>query len=121
MTTRNEMTVRSQLLSACCPPSDNAEHHELRPEQISLFKVPLRCEAATGLGCGVKAKPILQALAHQPAGAPAGLNRGGTVVSGLWGQGVVCVLRRGNVRLILAVGGACPRGTPGAAPGGGAW
>src|SRR5438876_799812 len=43
MTTRNEMTARSQLLSACCASPDNAEHHELSPEQISLFKVPLGC------------------------------------------------------------------------------
>src|SRR3989442_14221859 len=55
--------------------------------QISLFKVPLRCEAATGLGCGVKPKPILQGFGHQPAGAQAGLNPGGWCRAAVWGAG----------------------------------
>ena len=102
MTTRYEMTARSKLLSACCAPRVDAEHHEFPPEQISLFKVPLGCEAAAGLGCGVKAKPILQALARQPAVAQAWLNRGGTMIAVLWGESVVPDLRGEHVRSILA-------------------
>ena len=83
--------------------------------QISLFKVPLRCEAATGLGGGVKAKPILQALAHQPAVAQAWLNRGGTLIAVLWRQGVVSDLRREHVRSILAEQGLSARELTGAA------
>src|SRR5258705_1622432 len=50
-------------------------HRELHPAQISLFKIGLGCEAAAGLGCGVKAKPILQALTRDPVVAQAWLNR----------------------------------------------
>src|SRR6266849_3690128 len=109
MTTTHEVTARSRLSSACCASPDNADHHELPLEQISLFKVPLRCEAATGLGCGVKAKPILHALAHQPAVAQAWLNRGGTLIAVLWREGVVSDLRREHVRSILAEQGLSAR------------
>jgi len=115
MTTGNEMTARSQLLSACCPPSDNAEHHELRPEQISMFKVPLSCEAAAGLGCGVKAKPILQNLARQPFVAQAWLHHDGTIVAVLWEEGIDPEFRGERVRSILAEQGLAARELLGAA------
>src|SRR2546422_10851875 len=102
MTTRYEMTARSKLLSACCAPRVDAEHHEIRPEQISLFKVPLGCEAAGGLGCGVKAKPILQALARQPAVAQAWLNRSGTIIAVLGRESAVPKVGGEYVRSILA-------------------
>jgi len=115
MTTRHEMTATSESLSACCAPPDNAEHHELRPEQISLFKVPLSCEAAAGLGCGVKAKPILQALACQPAVAQAWLNRSGTIIAVLWRESVVPKVGGEHVRSILAEQGLAARELAGAA------
>jgi hypothetical protein len=90
------------LLSASCAPPDYAEYHELTPEQIGLFKVPLGCEAAAGLGCGVKAKPILQALACQPAVAQAWLNRSGTMIAVLWRESVVPKVGGEHVRSILA-------------------
>src|SRR6266478_6252134 len=115
MTTRHEMIVGSELLSACCAPTDDAEHHELRPEQISLFKVPLGCEAAGGLGCGVKAKPILQALACQPAVAQAWLNRSGTIIAVLWRESAVPKAGGEHVRSILAEQGLAARELAGAA------
>jgi hypothetical protein len=115
MTTRHEVTARSRLLSACCAPPDYAEHHELTPEQIGLFEVPLGCEAAAGLGCGVKAKPILHALARQPAVAQAWLNRGGTIVAVLWRESVIPDVRGEHVRSILAEHGLAARELTGAA------
>ena len=115
MTTRHEMTATSESLSACCAPPDNAEHHELPPEQISLFKVPLSCEAAAGLGCGVRAKPILQALAGEPAVAQAWLNRGGTIIAVLWRESVVPKVGGEHVRFILTEQGLAARELAGAA------
>src|SRR5213593_1097786 len=87
----------------------------LAPEQISLFKVPLGCEAAAGLGCGVKAKPILQALARQPAVAQTWLNRSGTSIALLWREGVVTKVQSEHVRSILAEQGLAARELSGAA------
>jgi hypothetical protein len=109
------MTARSKLSSACCAPPDDAEHHELPWQQISLFKVPLGCEAAAGLGCGVKAKPILQALARRPAVAQAWLNRGGTIIAVLWREGVVPKVQSEHVRSILAEQGLAAQELTGAA------
>ena len=106
---RHEITAKLELSSACCTPRDNAEHHELPPEQIRLFKVPLGCEAVAGLGCGVKAKPILQALARDPAVAQAWLNRSGTMIAVSWAQSVVPDLRGELVRSILAEQGLAAR------------
>jgi hypothetical protein len=82
---------------------------------VSLYKVPLGCEAAAGLGCGVKAKPILHALARQPAVAQAWLNRGGTIVAVLWREGVIPDMRGEHVRSILAEHGLAARELAGAA------
>lgn len=102
MTTRHEVTARSRLSSACCAPPDDADHHELTRERIGLFKVPLSCEAAAGLGCGVKAKPILQALARAPDVAQAWLNRAGTMIAVLWRESAASDRRVEHVRSILA-------------------
>jgi hypothetical protein len=36
-------------------------------DRISLFSVPLRCEAAPDIGCGPISKPILLQLEREPA------------------------------------------------------
>lgn len=109
------MTANPQLPSACCARSADAEHHELTPERISLFKVPLGCEAAAGLGCGVRAKPILQTLACQPGVAQAWLNRNGTIVAVLWEEGIDSEVRGERVRSILAEQGLGAQALVGAA------
>jgi hypothetical protein len=80
-----------------------------------MFKVPLGCEAAAGLGCGVKAKPILQGLAREPDVAQAWLNRGGTMIAVLWGEGVAPKGRGERVRSILVQQGLAARELTGAA------
>jgi hypothetical protein len=113
--TRHEMTARSELLSACCAPRVDLERQELSPVQISMFKVPLGCEAAAGLGCGVKAKPILQGLAREPDVAQAWLNRGGTIIAVLWREGVASKGRGEHVRSIVVEQGLAARELTGAA------
>jgi hypothetical protein len=53
-------------------------------EQISLFKVPLRCPAAPQIGCGSHAKPILLELERDSSVSQAWLNRTGTTIAVVW-------------------------------------
>jgi len=53
-------------------------------DRISLFTVPLRCEAAPEIGCGPISEPILLQLEREPAIAQAWLNDTGTVLAVVW-------------------------------------
>lgn len=53
----------------------------IAPDRISLFTVPLRCEAAPDIGCGPISKPILLQLEREPAISEAWLNGTGTVLA----------------------------------------
>lgn len=109
------MSANTRLPSTCYAQPADAGRHELTRERISVFKVPLRCEAAVGLGCGVKAKPILQTLARQPAVVQAWLNRHGTIVAVLWAEGIDPKVRGERVGSILAEQGLAARELVGAA------
>jgi hypothetical protein len=50
-------------------------------ERISLFQVPLKCEAAPQIGCGSISKPILLELERDPAVREAWLNKTGTIIA----------------------------------------
>lgn len=52
-----------------------------RADRVSLFQVPLTCEAAPQIGCGRMSKPILLELERDPGIREAWLNRTGTVVA----------------------------------------
>ena len=52
-------------------------------DRISLFTVPLRCEAAPDISCGPISKPILLQLESERAIAEAWLNGTGTVLEGV--------------------------------------
>ena len=47
------------------------------PSRVSVFEVRLQCEAAPEIGCGLKAKPLLQDLERLPGIEQAWLNRTG--------------------------------------------
>jgi hypothetical protein len=69
---------------------------------ISVFEVRLRCEAVPEIGCGVRAKPVLHDLEHQPGVGEAWLNRAGNLIA-VVGTKKGCgsaleVLRRHRVR-----------------------
>jgi hypothetical protein len=49
------------------------------PDQISLFRVPLRCGMAPEIGCGSLARPLLMALERTPGITEAWLNQAGTL------------------------------------------
>lgn len=67
----------------------NAPATQNRPtdSEIAFFRVPLGCEAATGLGCGTVATPVLVELECQPGVREAWLNRDGTVLGIVWADG----------------------------------
>jgi len=49
--------------------------------KFSVFKVRLRCEAAPKIGCGVRAKPVLQDLERVPGLREAWLSRDGNLIA----------------------------------------
>lgn len=53
-------------------------------DTTSVFRVPLACESAPQIGCGLRAKPVLQALERDPAVAEARLNRAGNLLAVVW-------------------------------------
>jgi len=53
-------------------------------QNVSFYKVPLVCNAATSIGCGSRSKPILLALEKQPEIERAWLKRDGTVIGIVW-------------------------------------
>jgi hypothetical protein len=53
----------------------------ISPDQVSLFRVPLRCGTAPEIGCGSLARPLLVALERTPGITGAWLNREGTLLA----------------------------------------
>jgi len=51
---------------------------------ISFFSVPLVCEAASHIGCGTRARPVLAELEREPGVREAWLSRDGTVLGVVW-------------------------------------
>ena len=100
---RSAASANSKLLSsACCAPAAEADHPSLDTARLSFFRVPLGCEAAKGLGCGIKAKPVLNALADHPDVRHAWLNRNGTIVAVLWDEVAGSASRGEQVHSVLA-------------------
>src|ERR1700722_938976 len=50
-------------------------------DQVSLFRVPLRCGMAPEIGCGSLARPLLVALEHTPGITEAWLNQTGMLLA----------------------------------------
>lgn len=96
------MSASTTFSSACCAQPADGNHRLLAPDCISFFAIRLGCEAARGLGCGVKAKPVLQALTRQPGATEAWLNRNGTLVALLWEDAVDARAACERVRSLLA-------------------
>jgi hypothetical protein len=51
------------------------------PDQVSLFRVPLRCGMAPEIGCGSLARPLLVALERTAGITEAWLNQAGTMLA----------------------------------------
>jgi hypothetical protein len=54
------------------------------PHHVTFYRVPLVCEAASHLGCGTLAKPVLLAIEDETAVREAWLNRKGTMLAVVW-------------------------------------
>jgi hypothetical protein len=50
----------------------------------TIYRVPLMCPAARGLGCGSRAKPVLLDLQKRPAVEEAWLNKTGELLAVIW-------------------------------------
>jgi hypothetical protein len=67
-----------------CGPSCFARFNAARgPEggEVAVFRVRLRCEAAQHIGCGLRAKPVLQDLECLPSIREAWLSRAGNLIA----------------------------------------
>ena len=60
------------------------QKRSIAAERISLYTVPLVCKSAPELGCGSRAKPILQELERTSSVGEAWLNRRGTLMAIVW-------------------------------------
>jgi hypothetical protein len=82
---------------------------EVKADRISLFDVPLRCEAAPEIGCGSRSKPILLELERDPIVAEAWLNGTGTVLAVVWTEASSRELRTKAIQSVLEKNGTMVR------------
>ena len=101
MSRRKPSTQQRTVTPACCAEAGDGERLRSSADRLSLFKVALGCEAAAGLGCGVKAKPIVQKLARLAAVEQMWLSRNGAMLAVLWAGIVDGKARDESVRAIL--------------------
>ena len=77
------------LLACCClwvSQTALAEEPPVNADRVDFYRVPLMCPAARGLGCGMRAKPILIELERTPAVAEAWLDHNGETLAVVWGD-----------------------------------
>lgn len=75
------------LLACCClwvAQIALAEETPVNADQVDFYRVPLMCPAARGLGCGMRAKPILIELERASPVAEAWLDHGGETLAVIW-------------------------------------
>jgi hypothetical protein len=77
-----------------------------KTDRVSLFEVPLRCEAAPEIGCGSRSKPILRELEREPVISEAWLNGTGTVLAVVGTEGSTRDSRSKAIQTILERNGA---------------
>ena len=62
--------------------------HEIEPQKdITFYQTNLVCAAATDIGCGTRAKPMLAAFVEHPDVEEAWLNHAGTIIAVVWKEG----------------------------------
>ncbi len=65
---------------------------------VALYQVPLMCPAASGLGCGSRAKPILLDLEKRPGVEAAWLNEAGDILAVVW----TCTIGAAEQQAVIA-------------------
>lgn len=71
-------------------------------DNISFYKVPLVCKAASHIGCGSRSKPILLDLEKSEDIKEAWLNRQGTVIAVVWYENSTLEARKDVVTEVFA-------------------
>lgn len=99
-------------------------------ESESIFRVPLACEAVPQIGCGLRAKPVLQSLERNPAVHEARLHRDGRLLAVTWARKdgdaaarrrVLSTLRRRGSKVVLLRGAAREKALKDLAAGASSW
>lgn len=75
------IAISAIALNSC---SSGTARETTSKENISFYDVPLVCPAATQIGCGSRAKPVLLEMEKNSAIKEAWLNRAGTVYAIVW-------------------------------------
>ena len=68
---------------------------------ISFYKVPLVCSAAPSIGCGSKAKPVLEQLEKNNNVDEAWLNHTGTVIAVKWKSNINSATGQNNINSLF--------------------
>lgn len=68
---------------------------------ITFYKVPLVCSAAPSIGCGSKAKPVLEQLEKNNNVAEAWLNHTGTVIAVKWKSNINTATGQNNINSLF--------------------
>lgn len=73
---------------------------KISADQVSFYSVPLACPAARGLGCGLAAKPVLQALEKKSSIQEAWLDHPGTTLAIVWKKDAKADLRSAEIQSV---------------------
>jgi hypothetical protein len=78
------ISILGSFMPLCFVQAANTAAQSAAPDQVTIFRVALKCPAVPQIGCGGASKPILLDLEKQPGVAEAWLNRAGTVIAVVW-------------------------------------
>jgi hypothetical protein len=84
------------LIGACSSIGANAMQNDgqaTNSDNVAIYKVPLMCHAAPGIGCGSLSKPILLDLESRPIVKEAWLDRQGKTLAIVWKPGTGAAAR----------------------------
>ena len=70
-------------------------------KSITFYKVPLVCASAPSIGCGSKAKPVLEQLEKNNNVAEAWLNHAGTVIAVKWKSNINTATGQNNINSLF--------------------
>ncbi len=92
---RSFMTAAVLAAALACPCLNHAFRAAAAPsdqiaqstEDTTFYRVPLMCQAARGLGCGSRAKPVLLDFQKKPIVQEAWLNQTGEILAVVWTHG----------------------------------
>jgi hypothetical protein len=86
------------IATAATPASSDAnaiqnDGHRVKSDNVTFYKVPLMCHAASGIGCGSQSKSVLLDLESRPIVKEAWLDRQGKTLAIVWKEGTGAAAR----------------------------